>query len=114
MAWFSGNESTDPGLEARVRNLEQQVAELRQLVAALQAGQPGSTGWEQPQASGYPPVPQQQAPGQPGWATQGGAPGWDAHARATAASGKKIEAIRQVREATGWGLKEAKDYVERF
>lgn len=111
MGWFSGNDSTDPGLDARVRQLEHQVAELRQLVAALQSGAPAS---DPQQTYGYPPVPQQQAPGQPGWATQGGAPGWDAQARATAASGKKIEAIRQVREATGWGLKEAKDYVERF
>jgi ribosomal protein L7/L12 len=28
------------------------------------------------------------------------------------AQGQKIEAIKQVRTATGWGLKEAKDYVD--
>ena len=27
-------------------------------------------------------------------------------------SGRTIEAIKKVREATGWGLKEAKDYVD--
>ena len=25
---------------------------------------------------------------------------------------RKVEAVKQVREATGWGLKEAKDYVD--
>jgi ribosomal protein L7/L12 len=30
------------------------------------------------------------------------------------AQGKKIEAIKRVRELTGLGLKEAKDYVERL
>ncbi|NTU79105.1 MAG: hypothetical protein HGA45_06840 [Chloroflexales bacterium] len=30
------------------------------------------------------------------------------------ARGQKIDAIKRVRERTGWGLKEAKDYVERL
>ena len=32
--------------------------------------------------------------------------------RALLAQGRKIEAIKQVRTATGWGLREAKDYVD--
>jgi ribosomal protein L7/L12 len=36
----------------------------------------------------------------------------EAQARALLAQGQKIEAIKQVRTATGWGLKEAKDYVD--
>ena len=112
MGWFSGSESTDPGMAARVQNLERQVAELTRTVASLQGG--GAAGVPAQQAPGYPPVPQQQAPGQGNWTNQGGAPGWDAQARATAASGRPIEAIKQVREATGWGLKQAKEYVDRF
>lgn len=30
----------------------------------------------------------------------------------TVAEGRKIDAIKQAREWTGWGLKEAKDFVE--
>ncbi len=30
------------------------------------------------------------------------------------AEGRKIEAIKYVRKATGWGLKEAKEYVEHY
>lgn len=33
-------------------------------------------------------------------------------ARTLISQGKKIDAIKLVRELTGWGLKEAKDYVE--
>lgn len=33
-------------------------------------------------------------------------------ARELLASGKKIQAVKAVREETGWGLKEAKDFVE--
>lgn len=36
----------------------------------------------------------------------------EAQVRAMLANGEKIEAIKLVREATGLGLKEAKDYVE--
>ena len=38
----------------------------------------------------------------------------DAEVRALMAAGKKIEAIKLVRQRTGLGLKEAKDYVERM
>jgi ribosomal protein L7/L12 len=36
----------------------------------------------------------------------------DAELRRLVADGHKIEAIKRVREHTGWGLAEAKDYVE--
>ncbi len=36
----------------------------------------------------------------------------DDELRALLADGQKIEAIKRVREHTGWGLAEAKDYVE--
>ncbi len=36
----------------------------------------------------------------------------DEEIRAILASGRKIEAIRRLREETGMGLKEAKDYVD--
>ncbi|MCL2848773.1 MAG: ribosomal protein L7/L12 [Micrococcales bacterium] len=47
------------------------------------------------------------------------APPWDtfdreSEARALAAAGRKIEAIKRVRDATGWGLKQVKDYVDAF
>lgn len=38
----------------------------------------------------------------------------DAEVRALMAAGQKIEAIKLVRQRTGLGLKEAKDYVERL
>jgi ribosomal protein L7/L12 len=52
---------------------------------------------------------------QPGVSTPQAAPGGDEGDAAVAqllARGNKIEAIKLVRERTGWGLKEAKDYVE--
>jgi ribosomal protein L7/L12 len=42
------------------------------------------------------------------------APQLEQEARMLLAQGQKIEAIKRVRELTGWGLKEAKDYVERL
>ena len=32
--------------------------------------------------------------------------------RALVAQGRKVEAVKRVREATGWGLKQSKDYVD--
>ena len=39
---------------------------------------------------------------------------WETEARALARNGRKIEAIKLVREHTGLDLKSAKDYVERW
>ena len=41
-----------------------------------------------------------------------GEPAWMAEVRALTAQGNKIQAIKLYREATGLGLKEAKDVVE--
>jgi ribosomal protein L7/L12 len=38
--------------------------------------------------------------------------GLEAQVRALLAQGHKVEAIKQVRKETGWGLREAKDYVD--
>jgi RNA polymerase subunit RPABC4/transcription elongation factor Spt4 len=39
---------------------------------------------------------------------------WESEARLLVAQGKKINAIKLVREATGFGLREAKDLVESW
>ena len=39
---------------------------------------------------------------------------WETEARTLARNGRKIEAIKLVREHTGLDLKSAKDYVERW
>ncbi|HEV7504761.1 MAG TPA: 50S ribosomal protein L7/L12 [Thermoanaerobaculia bacterium] len=41
-------------------------------------------------------------------------PAWEIEAKALCATGKKINAIKIVREQTGLGLKEAKDLVESW
>lgn len=46
--------------------------------------------------------------------TRGSAPAPDDEIRQLLAAGNKIGAIKRVREVTGMGLKEAKDYVERL
>ncbi|MCB0908049.1 MAG: ribosomal protein L7/L12 [Nocardioidaceae bacterium] len=83
-------------LEARVASLEAAVAKLS---AILAGGAPPSA-----------------APGEVPYAGASSAVGapWDAEARALKAQGKAIAAIKLVREATHWGLKEAKDYVDRL
>ncbi len=75
-------------LGARVAALEAAVADLQaQLVAAGLADAPADT-----------------------YVTTG--PAWEDDVRALLAEGRTIEAIKLVREVTGWGLKEAKDYVD--
>jgi ribosomal protein L7/L12 len=41
-------------------------------------------------------------------------PDWEQRARALAASGSRIQAIRMIREATGMGLKEATHLVDEW
>lgn len=41
-------------------------------------------------------------------------PGYEILAKIHLAKGEKIPAIKVVREATGWGLKEAKEFVEKL
>jgi ribosomal protein L7/L12 len=80
-------------LEARVASLETMVAQLAGTVAALSA--PGQA------PVGAPSVPM-------------AAQRWEIDARVLKSAGKLIEAIKVVREATGWGLKESKDFVDRL
>ena len=44
----------------------------------------------------------------------GPTPTWEVEARNLVRQGKKINAIKMVRESTGMGLKEAKDLVESW
>ena len=81
-------------LEARVTSLETMVAQLAGTVAALSA--PG-------------PEPVAGAPTTPVTGQR-----WELEARVLKQAGKAIEAIKTVRAATGWGLKDAKDYVDRL
>jgi len=68
------------------------LKESREYVQSLSPTQPGS------------------APG--GSAPQLGDPAADPEVRVQLAKGNKIQAIKRVRELTGWGLKEAKDFVD--
>ena len=81
-------------LEARVASLETMVAQLAGTVAALSAP-------AQAPVAGAPSAPV-------------GAQRWELEARALKQAGKLIDAIKIVREATGWGLKDSKDFVDRM
>ncbi|HEX5335402.1 MAG TPA: ribosomal protein L7/L12 [Propionicimonas sp.] len=81
-------------LEARVASLETMIAQLAGMVAALSAPRPTPV-------AGTPPVPV-------------AAQRWELEARVLKQAGKLIDAIKLVREATGWGLKESKDFVDRL
>jgi large subunit ribosomal protein L7/L12 len=91
MGLFGG--SSDRGelleLQARVGNLEEQVARLSAALASVQTGGP---------------LPPETVPVLDQYA----------EARALAASGNKIHAIKVVREQSGLSLKAAKDLVESW
>jgi ribosomal protein L7/L12 len=72
------------------------LKESREYVQSLSPTQPGS------------------APSSRGAAPQLGDPAADPDVRIQLARGNKIQAIKRVRELTGWGLKEAKDFVDRL
>lgn len=95
MGLFGSWSDTDiTELRSRVGALELQVQHLTRRLAALQGEE-------------LPPVPGlQQAPA--------GEDPRMAQVRELAANGQKIEAIKVTREITGWGLKEAKDFVDRL
>ena len=97
MGLFGG--SSDRGelleLQARVSQLEEQVARLNAALAAVQGG-------------GAAPAPVAPAPVAPALVDQ------YAEARAAAAAGNKIEAIKIVREQSGLGLRAAKELVESW
>jgi ribosomal protein L7/L12 len=86
-------------LQNRVARLEEQVARL---AAALREAPPQPTG------AGY--DPGSALPAATATATADGY----AEARALAAAGKKINAIKVVREQSGMSLKAAKDLVESW
>lgn len=72
------------------------LKESREYVQSLSPTQPGS------------------APPSIGAAPQPGDPAADPEVQIQLARGNKIQAIKRVRELTGWGLKEAKDFVDRL
>ena len=85
-------------LQARVARLEEQVARLAtELTTALAAPRPSAPGV----GSVSPALPAD-------------LPDVHAEARALAAAGKKIDAIKVVREQSGISLKAAKDLVESW
>jgi ribosomal protein L7/L12 len=90
MGLFGGSSSHDDLLR-----LEARVSALEATVARLAAGLPAPGALET--LSGEP-----------------SAETWTPEARALKDSGQVIAAIKLVRERTGWGLKEAKDYVDRL
>jgi len=104
MGLFGGG-TTDRGelleLQARVAQLEDQVARLTALVAALSAP-----------ASSDPTVPAPMPAPAPTPASN--VSDAFAEARALAASGNKIHAIKVVRDQSGMSLKAAKDLVESW
>ncbi|MET4428243.1 ribosomal protein L7/L12 [Mycolicibacterium sp. 624] len=92
MALF-GNSDSD--LQRRIDALERRVAALEH--AALRSGQP---------APGQPARPAPTGEFHEGWVSD--------EVRILAASGKKINAIKMLREQSGLGLKEAKDIVDQL
>lgn len=82
----------DGGLRRRVDELERRVAELE---------------WALRSAGG--PAPEQPAP-----VYDAASPPVSAEVRQLALEGKKIQAIKVLREQTGLGLKESKDIVDRL
>ena len=107
MGLFGGG-TTDRGelleLEARVARLEEQVARLTAALAAQPAG-PTDHRTDDPAD-----------PAAPTGSEVTAAPAADLYpdARALAAEGNKIQAIKVVRERSGMSLKAAKDLVESW
>ncbi|GMA30793.1 ribosomal protein L7/L12 [Litorihabitans aurantiacus] len=96
----------DPALERRVVELERQVRELSVRLAALERGGafPGVSDA---------PVAAVGRRGAPAW---GSPVGYEPSELVIdlLRRNRKIEAIKRVREETGWGLKEAKHTVDRM
>lgn len=79
------------------------VVAIVAFVAGFLAGRQSSNTVQRP--VGPPPQPIPRA---------GADPNWESSARAELAAGRKINAIKSVREATGLGLKDAKELVESW
>ena len=105
-------------LENRVARLEEQVARLSAALAAVQDTVHGrvAAGEAVTGDAVAPVAPPGGPPGGPPVGPPGGPPVVDAYAeaRALAAAGNKIHAIKVVREQTGISLKAAKDLVESW
>jgi ribosomal protein L7/L12 len=96
-------------LQNRVSRLEEQVARLTAALSALEA-EPALPSAPMPSPTPTPaPVPTL-VPLQTPMAVDDSF----AEARALAAAGQKIHAIKTVREQTGMGLRQAKDLVESW
>jgi ribosomal protein L7/L12 len=80
-------------LEARIATLEAAVSDLSATVAGLRGGHGGTAAPSNSPAS---------------------APRWEFQARVLKQAGKAIEAIKLVREQTGWDLRQSKDFVDRL
>lgn len=94
----SSNDGNLP-LEARVRALEEQVARLTATVTALTTGDGPTFAVYQPND------PQHRTPD---------GDSWELEVRELKDRGNAIAAIKLVRSSTGWGLREAKEYVDRL
>lgn len=97
-----------PDLETRLRDL---VADGKAIMAIKELRQATGMGLREAkdyvdalEATGEPPAPRT---GEVSEATV-------ALARELVAGGKKIQAVKVVREDTGWGLKQSKDFVDRL
>lgn len=114
MGIFGGNSDEHRQFESRVRELEDQVARLWQTVHQLESrlaapgAEPGAP------ASDFVWQTLQHPDAGRGVQDPVGPAGLELRARALKAEGRPIEAIKMVRGATGWGLKEAKDFVDRL
>ncbi|GAA2239452.1 hypothetical protein GCM10010401_09890 [Rarobacter faecitabidus] len=100
------NSSPESALDHRVAELERRVRELEVVVAQLGRATENSS---------ISPVTSQYSPAQP--TSPADIPGQvrvSEEVRALAASGKKINAIKVLREQSGLGLKEAKEVVDRL
>lgn len=87
------------------------------LILGYFIGRKGSGGGNVVQVPSGPPPASSQLPQRPGRTSApgyGAGTDWEAAARAELAAGNKIMAIKLVRDATGLGLKEAKDLVESW
>ncbi len=93
----------NPELTKRIAALEQEVARQQVVINEIIR----QTGVEMPSGAG---LPSNNEPSMYGNLPTTLPP----RAQQALAAGKKIEAIKLVREEYGFGLKEAKDFVERF
>ena len=87
----SSSDGGDEGLRRRVEELERRVAALEWAARGAGAGQPAAAPAAQPNAMGV-----------------------RAEVQQLVMQGKKIQAIKVLREQTGLGLKDAKDIVDRL